>query len=119
MILCVPVTVAGAVDPRWGHAERVVVASVGGSGIESWQEFAVGWGSLHDSGGEGEHHARIAVFLREHKVEAVVAGHMGPPMQHMLSKMAIQVYLGASGEAKETTLRTISEISGRTDARRS
>lgn len=107
MVVCIPVTEEGLVDQRWGHAERVVVAVVIQSGIESWNEFEVGWGSLHDSGTEGGHHARIARFLQEHKVEAIVANHMGPPMEHMLGKMGIEVRLGAAGPAKEAALGTL------------
>ncbi len=47
-----------------------------------------------DSAGECQHHARIARFLSEPAVETVVADHMGPPMEHMLGKMGIRVYLG-------------------------
>jgi predicted Fe-Mo cluster-binding NifX family protein len=108
MIVCLAVTQEGFVDPRWGRAERVVVTEVSESGIESWREFDVGWGSLHDSGTEGGHHARIARFLREHKVQAVVANHMGPDMEHMLGKMGIEVRLGATGRAKEEALAQIS-----------
>ena len=107
MIICIPVTEDGFVDPRWGRAERVGVAEVRGDRIENWQEFDVGWDSLHDSGSEGGHHARIARFLREHNVEAVVANHMGPPMEQMLGKMRIEVRLGAAGSAREAALRVL------------
>lgn len=104
MIVCLAVTQQGFVDPRWGRAERVAVAEVSGNGIESWHEFDVGWASLHDSGTEGGHHARVARFLRDHAVEAVVANHMGPDMEHMLGKMGIEVRLGATGRARESAL---------------
>jgi predicted Fe-Mo cluster-binding NifX family protein len=104
MIVCLAVTDDGFVDPRWGRADRVAVADVGANGIESWHEFDVGWDHLHDSGPEGGHHARIARFLREHNVEAVVANHMGPPMGHMLGKMGIEVRLGTAGRAREAAL---------------
>lgn len=107
MIVCLAVTQEGLVGPRWGRAERVAVAEVSQSGIEGWNEFDVGWDHLHDSGTEGGHHARIARFLREHKVEAVVAGHMGPDMEHMLGKMGIEVRLGAAGGAREAALGTL------------
>jgi predicted Fe-Mo cluster-binding NifX family protein len=109
MNLCVPVTQDSQIDPRWGRADRVAVASLIDGRIGDWQEFEVGWGALHDSGGEGEHHARIARFLREHDVSVVIAGHMGPPMQHMLAKMGIAVHLGAAGAAQEATRRAVSQ----------
>jgi len=104
MIVCLAVTQDGFVDSRWGRAERVAVAEMSGSAIESWHEFDVGWGGLHDSGTEGGHHARVARFLREHGVGAVVANHMGPDMEHMLGKMGIEVRLGAAGRAREAAL---------------
>lgn len=104
MIVCIPVTQDGLVDPGWGRADRVAVAEVAADTIDTWEEFDVGWGRLHDSGPEGGHHARIASFLKEHAVEAVIAGHMGPPMEHMLGKMGIKVHLGAAGRAREAML---------------
>jgi predicted Fe-Mo cluster-binding NifX family protein len=100
MVVCIPVTVDGQVAGGWGRANRVAVAEVVRGTIAGWQEFEVGWDSLHDQDGEGSHHARIARFLAEHRVEAVVAGHMGPPMQQMLDKMGLTVRLGASGDAR-------------------
>jgi predicted Fe-Mo cluster-binding NifX family protein len=104
MIVCVPITRDGELDPRWGRAERVAVAMVDGNAVDSWQEFEVGWGTSHDSGPEGQHHARIARFLIDHKVEAVVADHMGEGMVNMLGKMGVKVRLGATGKAREAAL---------------
>jgi predicted Fe-Mo cluster-binding NifX family protein len=104
MIVCVPVTEDGLIDPRWGRADRVAVSTITDGRIAGWQDFAVGWGGLHDTAGEGDHHARIARFLKEHDVQVVVAGHMGPPMQNMLAKMRIEVHLGAGGPARQATL---------------
>jgi predicted Fe-Mo cluster-binding NifX family protein len=109
MIVCVPVTAEGSVDPRWGRAERIALAELSADAIANWQELDVGWGGLHDSGSEGSHHARIARFLREQCVEAVVADHMGQPMQQMLDKLGIKVRLGAGGDAKAAVLATLDE----------
>ena len=100
MIVCIPVTADGSVDPRWGRAQRVAVARIDGDAIASWQEFDVGWGTAHDAGPEGPHHARVARFLQEHGVETVVANHMGDGMREMLAKMGIAVRLGAAGPAR-------------------
>lgn len=100
MVVCLPVTAEGLIDPRWGKAQRVVVASVGGDGVGAWQEYEVGWDVLHDAGTEGSHHARIARFVLDHGVEAVVAGHMGPPMVNMLQRMGVKVTLEAAGSAR-------------------
>jgi predicted Fe-Mo cluster-binding NifX family protein len=100
MIVCVPVTDDGRVDPRWGRAARVAVARMAGGQIVSWEEHAVAWDALHDIGTEGGHHARVARFLKEHAVEVVVAGHMGPPMVQLLGKLRIVARLGAEGDAR-------------------
>jgi len=107
MIVCVPVTPEGLIDPRWGRADRVAIAEVTNKGIGGWQEFDVDWGNLHDSGTEGSHHARVARFLRDHHVEAVVAGHMGVDMMHMLEKMGITAHLGGMGDAREVVVALV------------
>jgi predicted Fe-Mo cluster-binding NifX family protein len=110
VIVCVPVTPDGEVDPRWGRAARVAVATVEGGRITAWDEHDVAWDVLHDVGTEGGHHARVATFLKDHRIEVVVAGHMGPPMAEMLAKMRILARTGAQGDA-----RTAVEFAGRLD----
>ena len=100
MIVCVPVTTDGMVDPRWGRADRVAVADVVDGRIMSWQEVEVSWSRLHDEGTPGSHHARVVSFLREHQVEAVVANHIGQGMVRMLDTMGLPVHLGAAGDAR-------------------
>jgi len=104
MVICIPVTTDGSVDPRWGRAGRVAIADVTADGIQDWQEFDVGWDQAHEQGTEGSHHARVARFLLEHNVNVVVANHLGEPMAHMLEEMGIQVRLGASGGAREAAM---------------
>ena len=70
----------------------------------AWEEHDVAWDALHDVGTEGGHHARVARFLKEHGVEVVVAGHMGPPMEQMLGSMRIVARLGAGGDARQAVL---------------
>lgn len=100
MKVCVPVTADGQVDPRWGRAERVAVADVIDGQIRSWQEFTVGWGTLHDQGTEGAHHARVARFLRDNQVQAVAVHHAGPGMLRMLGTMAVRIVTGLEGDAR-------------------
>jgi predicted Fe-Mo cluster-binding NifX family protein len=107
IVVCVPVTLEGLLDPRWGRAGRVAVATVNQDGIDDWQEFDVGWDRLHDTGTGGSHHARVARFLLDHKVEAVAAHHMGAPMAHMLEKMGLTVQLGEAGNAREAAARML------------
>lgn len=108
MKVCVPVGDDGHVDPRWGRADRLAVAELYAGEITSWQEVTVSWSQLHDSGGEGAHHARVVRFLREHDIEAVVAHHIGDGMLRTLQKMGVQVYLGATGDA-QTAVRAAAE----------
>jgi predicted Fe-Mo cluster-binding NifX family protein len=107
MKVCVAITADGQVDSRWGRAERVAVAEVSDGQIRDWQEFAVAWGTLHDQGSEGAHHARIARFLRDNQVQAIAAHHVGPGMERMLGSMAIRVVTGASGDARKAALAAL------------
>lgn len=108
MIVCVPVDENGVLDPRWGRANHVAVADVRSGEIADWQDFEVRWGELHDEGAEGSHHARIVRFLLEHKVQAVVANHMGPGMLQTLGKMGVQLHLGATGDARRAVRTMVS-----------
>src|ERR1039457_4894942 len=89
MRVCVPITDDG----------QVAVADVAGKEIRDWQEFTVAWGTLHDQGTEGAHHARVARFLRDNQVDAVAVCHVGSGMQRMLGSMAIRVVTGPGGDA--------------------
>lgn len=100
MIVCAPVTKEGMIDPRWGRADWVAVADVIDGEIVSWQEVEVSWSRLHDEGTPGSHHGRVATFLREHQVEAVVANHIGDGMVRMLDTMNLPAHLGAAGDAR-------------------
>lgn len=107
MKVCVAVTADGQVDPRWGRADHVAIADVTGGQVRGWQEFAVAWGTLHDQGTEGAHHARIARFLRDNQVQAIAAHHMGPGMERMLGSMHIRVVTGVSGDARKAALAAL------------
>jgi predicted Fe-Mo cluster-binding NifX family protein len=100
MRVCVPITADGQVEPRWGRADRVAVADVADGEIRAWQEFTVDWGTLHDQGTEGAHHARVARFLRDNQVQVIAVHHVGPGMQRMLGSMEIQVVDGLGGDAR-------------------
>ncbi|OIQ76125.1 dinitrogenase iron-molybdenum cofactor [mine drainage metagenome] len=107
MIVCIPITTDGLVDPRWGRADWVALADVNDGKIVGWKEIEVSWSRLHDEGTEGSHHARVVRFLRDNHVETVVAHHMGDGMTRMLDTMGIPVHLGAAGEAKAAVLAAI------------
>lgn len=110
MNICITVTPDGQVGGGWGRAERVAVAKVANGKIESWDEIDVGWGRLHDAEAEGMHHARIVTFLREHEIQTVIAGHMGPGMQQTLAKMGIAVRIGATGDARAAVLAAVPKL---------
>ena len=99
-----PVTPAGDIDPRWGRAARVAVVDVQKGELVRWEEFEVAWDQLHDTGTEGGHHARVARFLEDKRIDVVVANHMGEPMVQMLDRMGMEVRLGASGDAGRAVL---------------
>ena len=104
MIMCVPITSDGIVDPSWGRADSIAVAEVLDGKIAKWEVIEVSWSRLHDEGTPGSHHARVAKFLREHKVEVVVANHIGDGMVRMLDTMGLPARLGAVGDAKAAVL---------------
>lgn len=109
VIVCVPVGPDGEVAHGWGRAPAVATATVSDGEVRDWQVHEVRWDEAHDSGTEGSHHARIARFLQDGKVQHVVAGHMGEPMQRMLSSMHLGVTLGASGDARTAVLSAVSQ----------
>ena len=107
--VCVPVAVDGTIDPRWGRADRVALAEIDAGQIVSWAEIEVSWGTLHDQGAEGAHHARVVTFLREHRVQTVVASHMGEGMRHTLAKMGLRVQLGITGDARAAVRAAVTD----------
>ena len=72
----------------------------------------VAWDRLHDETSEGGHHARVARFLQDNHVEAVVAHHMGEEMAHMLERMGIDVHLGADGDARAAAISAAGHAPG-------
>jgi predicted Fe-Mo cluster-binding NifX family protein len=105
--ICVPVTTDGMVDHSWGRAARVAVAEIEDGSLVAWEEFAVEWDRLHDENTEGGHHARIARFIQDNRVETVVASHMGEPMVQMLGRMGIVVRLDVAGDAREAVVAVV------------
>lgn len=105
MKVCLPITPDGAIDPRWGRAERVAVATVANGQFRDWREFEVGWGTLHDQGSEGAHHARVAKFLRDNGIDAVGVEHVGPGMRRMLDTMGIRIITDVTGDARDAAAR--------------
>ncbi len=107
MIVCVPVTGDGQVDPRWGRADRIAVAEVDNGVVTRWDEFEVSWSRLHDEGTSAQHHARVARFLRENHIEGVVAHHVGDGMVRMMNVMKLPLFLDAAGDARAAVLTAL------------
>lgn len=105
MIVAVPVTPQGLVDPRWGKAHDVAVVELDGGRIVTWEQHEVGWDDLHGQGEHGAHHARIVRFLRDQRVEAVIINHCGAPMMNTMQKMGLVLIVDAQGEARDVVVR--------------
>lgn len=99
-IVCIPVADDGQVGHSWGKARTVALATVEDGTITSWRTQPVEWDVSKSQGTEGAHHARVARFVRENAVTAVIARHMGDDMQNMLTKLGVRVHQGAAGDAR-------------------
>jgi predicted Fe-Mo cluster-binding NifX family protein len=110
LVVAVAVREDGSIDPRWGRAERVALATVEGGAMSRWDEIGVGWGALHETGSERAHHARVARFVKQSGVQAVVASHMGGEMLSMLERMGVTVQLDASGDGRQAVLEVAATI---------
>ncbi|MGC8626390.1 MAG: NifB/NifX family molybdenum-iron cluster-binding protein [Acidimicrobiales bacterium] len=110
VVVAVAVTEGGLVDPRWGRASTVALATVRKGVVSGWEEHQVDWGMLRATGSERAHHARVARFMKQHGVGAVVAGHMGPDMLAMLERMGLSVHLGAHGDARQAVLQAATSL---------
>ena len=107
-VVIVAVTVAdGRVGHGLGRAETVAVADVRDGKVQDWTEVDVHWGALHDIGSEGEHHARIVRFFREHHIERVVAGGAGAGMRQTMAKMGVTVLTDLSGDARAAAVAAV------------
>ncbi len=109
MIICAPVTPGGEIGHSWGRAHTVALLTVEAGEVVASERMDVSWDSLHDEGTEGSHHARVARFLKEHRVNTVLASHMGAPMANMIHKLGIQLHLQAGGNARESALAVAAE----------
>ncbi len=109
VVVAVPVEEGRKVGHGWGRAPRVAVATVAGGRITGWTEHQVDWDALHDTTTEGGHHARVVRFLKEQRIDVVVAHHMGPPMARMIESMGLEHRLGAAGDAEAAVLAAVAD----------
>ncbi|MBI3688398.1 MAG: hypothetical protein HY241_13895 [Actinobacteria bacterium] len=110
MKVCIPMTSEGRAGAGWGRAPRVGLATITDGEIADWQEVDVRWDVLHDEGTDGQHHARVARFLREHEVSLVVVGQMGPGMARMLATMGIRTAPGTGEDARAAVLAAVRSL---------
>ena len=108
----IAINVAGdQVGEGFGRAHTVVVAQIDGGAIQEWIPYDVGWDVAHDqAASHGAHHATIVRFLNDHDVDAVVSGHIGPPMAHTLEAMGVAAYVGVTGDAREAALHAAADF---------
>ncbi len=104
MIICTPITSDGQIGHSWGRAHTVALMTVEAGEIVAAETMDVSWDSLHDEGTEGSHHARVARFLKEQRVDTVLASHMGAPMANMIRKLGIGLTLEVHGDARASAL---------------
>jgi predicted Fe-Mo cluster-binding NifX family protein len=98
MIVCAPVTTEGMIDSRWSRADWIAVAEVVNGDVVSWREVEVSWSRVHDE--PGSHHDRVAIFLQDNNIEALVADQICNGMARMMDTMGLPVHLGSTGDAK-------------------
>ncbi|MCW5951111.1 MAG: hypothetical protein KIT69_02475 [Propionibacteriaceae bacterium] len=106
MIIATPVTVDGRTASRWGKAHWIGVADVTGPRITSWTIHEVGWddASLF---GRNRRHARIAHFLAEQEVGAVVVPAVGSRLAKLFDRLGIAVLPATPGDARESVLAAV------------
>ncbi len=101
MIMGVPVTLDGDLQPHFGRSPQMGIAEVEDGDIVSWELHEVRWDIAHDEGPEGSHHARMVRFMREQAVTHLVIGNMGAPMQNVVTKMGIALIPARSSDPRQ------------------
>lgn len=109
-IVCVPMNTDGTVTPRLGQAPSVAICRVGGGQVEAWTEHPVAWDTTYGVDVLGVHHPRVIRFLREHKVDAVVADQVCESMQSVLDSLDIRLYPGLTGDAHAAVASVLEPI---------
>jgi len=104
----------GSVSGGLGRAPRVAVCEASADRVHSWEETSVGWDATHDTVPDGTQHGIILRFLRDGRVEAVLAGHAGAPMQAQLKRLGITFleYDGVSPQTAATHAAGLLDLQG-------
>lgn len=111
-VVAVPVDPEGAVAHGWGRAALVAIGVVSEGELGQWRVHEVGWDRSHDAGTEGQHHARVVRFLREHAVTDVLVFTMGTGMARTLGRMGIRVSQPDSDLAHDAAAAAVAVVSG-------
>lgn len=124
MKLALAVLPNGRINPHFGRAKKVAVATVENGRIVAWEEVEAAFaehhpGSHHEHGahhhdvqtaqGEGrvrsgewsKHQTAIKDFLVQHGVDVLILEHAGPGIARVLEETDIRVVTGARGDARE------------------
>lgn len=96
----------GSVSGALPSAQSVVIADVRGLDIVRWQLHQVGWDALR---GTRDAEGRIAAFVVEHHVQAIVADRLPESTRDALAAMGVAVFQrgGISARAAAVSAATV------------
>ncbi|MGC8647831.1 MAG: NifB/NifX family molybdenum-iron cluster-binding protein [Candidatus Micrarchaeia archaeon] len=77
-----------------GRAPRVAIIHEKDGKVEKIEEIDVGWDKAHETEQEGLHHATVAKFIMQHKVNEIIASGAGPDMRKMLERLGMKIRIG-------------------------
>ncbi|MGC8571671.1 MAG: NifB/NifX family molybdenum-iron cluster-binding protein [Candidatus Micrarchaeia archaeon] len=78
-----------------GRAPRVAIIYTKDGKVEKIEEIDVRWDKTHENEQEGLHHASVAKFIKEHKVNEIIASGSGPDMRRMLERLGLTIKIGS------------------------
>ncbi|MGC8670175.1 MAG: NifB/NifX family molybdenum-iron cluster-binding protein [Candidatus Micrarchaeia archaeon] len=83
-----------------GRAPRVEIIYIKNDKVEKINEIDVKWDESHEKEQEGLHHAAVAKFIMNNKINEVITAGAGPDMHRMLERLGVKIKL-ANGYYKE------------------
>jgi len=102
--VCVPLNADGTIHDRLGKARVVATCRVQGAKVSDWVEHTVRWDTTYGVDVLGVHHPRVIRFLKEHKVDVVVANNVCDIMKSTLPTLGIAVHSGHTGDARSAVV---------------
>lgn len=102
---CVPITDEGAVDDLpLGRTHAVATCRVVDGQVVDWAEHIVDWDTSYGVDVAGPHHTRVVRFMRDHAVDAVIAGQVCDSVTKVLTHMGVDVRTEIAGDARTAIL---------------